>query len=125
MLSAEVVEGDVLWGYSPVVAHLEDGLVHERRTTEVELDVFRCFVFAQVLIDHSLMYKAEESVAFLVVDFLLPSQSCCCILGRIVLYRVLRYVEHCFLVLRRHFTSWSNHFCLAENQFALSDYTGD
>ena len=40
VLGAEVVKGDVFLGYAQLVEHVLYGLEHQRRTTEVVLDLF-------------------------------------------------------------------------------------
>ena len=62
MLAAEVVERDVFRFDTKVFTHLRDALVHDRRTTEVVLDIFRSRMIFQVIVNHDLVDKAYIAV---------------------------------------------------------------
>lgn len=53
ILPSEVVETNIFFWNSPLVAHVNYGVVHHGRSTEVEFDIFWRFVFFQVLIDYN------------------------------------------------------------------------
>ena len=62
-LPSEIVEADVLIGDSEILSHFLNGLVHQRRPTEVQFDVFRRFVVIEVIVDNHLVDKPYETIA--------------------------------------------------------------
>ena len=64
-LPSEVIEAYILWWDTEVVTHLENRSVHQRRSTEVELDILRSIVLSEVVIDHSLVYETCKAVTFI------------------------------------------------------------
>ena len=60
-LATEVVERDVFGFDSKVFTHLSHALIHDWRTTEVELDVFWSRVVVQVVVNHDLVNEPLRS----------------------------------------------------------------
>ena len=58
VLTSKVVETNVFVWHTEVLSHFLNSLVHHRRTTEVEFNIFGGFMFAQVLFDYSIVYEA-------------------------------------------------------------------
>ena len=70
-LPTKIIKGNLLFWHAPVVTHLEDGLVHEGWSAEVELDVLGCVMLTEVLVDHRLVHEAKEAISIGVIYILL------------------------------------------------------
>ena len=69
-LASKIIEAYVFGWNAPIVAHLQNGLVHQRRSTEVELNVLRCIVMRQLVFNDRVVNKTEETVPLVVHVFL-------------------------------------------------------
>lgn len=68
-LPSKIIESDMLIWNTKVLSHFLYGFVHQRRTTEIQLDILGGFVLAQIIINNTVVYKANETVTGAIQSF--------------------------------------------------------